>query len=195
MKYLKKILFVVEVDDVKYVKRIVRNEIVLKYLRIGMNSTDLEKVSFVIGDTDKDDYEEVVKYSENFEIEGIKGIYIILGVHKFVFCCFDKLSALIDECIEPSMRVFVTDDDNIPVIAGTPCPDFLNLIQYDPYMIKYGAKNCPCSIAEWLIGYPDNNIFCLDDNSFVYRYTKDIARSYLLSDKGMTYLAKARLLM
>lgn len=178
----------------KYVKKIIYNKDALKFFRVDWSSIVIDKLFAVIGDTDLDEYEECVKCT-SLDSEQIKGVYSIPSNCNYVLVAFDKVSALLDDCIESCETVFATTwSSNMTCNLGVPYAYNLHLIDYQLIFIRLSRSGYPCSIAEWLLYYASEGVFNSNNGIILFRYSFDEARSYRISSKGLTYIAKSRLL-
>lgn len=177
----------------KYIKKILYDSLEFKYLFAYSKLVDDMKVAIILGDTDKDSYNERIEIDRSFRNNEIKGLFRDSSSCDFYFIAYNRLSALLDEEI-----TFVGEDDE---------RHYTKITMYSGQVAEWNSKalgyyisglklddHFGASIAEWLIYYADNTVFYPDSNTVVFRNGSDTVFKYHISDLGLTYLAKARLL-
>lgn len=179
----------------RYVKKIYGNVVEYRYFTIRYDALRLFNVSIVVGDTDVDDYEEIIKVTKEFNQPDIKGVYSVDTIKGFIFVAYIRLSALLDDCIIPVGYDFSSEWRNhVSIYFG--CPESWNPRVVNSFTsdVEFDMRRRYSSIAEWLINYADSTVFYLGANIVIFRFRVSDAYRYKITDKGLTYLAKARLL-
>lgn len=181
----------------RYIKKILDSDSEYKYRLVGVKFIGSYEISIILGDTDDDDYEEVISVDRRSILCDIKGVYTDLYSSDYVFVAYTKLSALLEDCINPVKRVH---RNNIPIyrtVTAYPVSPYrenpLILDVFTPY-IYYKDNDYCASVAEWLIYHADNSVFDHDMHTIIFKYKFDTAYKYSINDEGLSYLSRARLL-
>lgn len=178
----------------KYVKRIFENKVEYKYVTVQYTSVRFRNVTIVVGDTDIDDYEEVIQVTKRFKQKKTKGVFVV-GSKCIIFVAYTKFSALLDDFIIPVGNDFSSEwRHRVSVYIGCPALCSPKVVYNFMDDVESGLRSSYVSIAEWLINFADSTVFYLGTNIVVFRFTLSDAYRYEITDKGLTYLAKARLL-
>lgn len=178
----------------KFVKKIVHNGLEYKYTELKRGFLGNWDMFLVLGDTDSGDYEEILKLDSNFRKREIKGVHYLAGSAEWVFLAYTRLEALIDDCLVSSGNEYNEAYSVVSMYGGVPRtwnPMVLNSFVHD---VEFEETTIYVSIAEWLVKCADSSVFYPDQHSIVFKWRYDMAHTYKISDRGLTYIAKARLL-
>lgn len=193
----------------KYVSKIIQEKFderahdgisVLELRFLRMSTNELKKLRegelcLIVSDTESDEYYDVIDYSEFDFKEEVKGINFRCRENNTIFVTYNKMSALLECELKILGQTMCDISSGIKFCGGKPLNRFPFILYYSLNWIRSdGSDMRPCTIADWLIRDADETVFSSEMDRIYYRFEILTCDVYSITQKGLSILAKARLL-